>query len=264
MRFRLLALLLVVLFCIPAAATAAPQSEEAGSAIVGGRPASEPYPFMVSVQRKGGSHFCGGSLLRKAWVVTAAHCVADESPAGIQVMLGSEDRTTPGPLFMIREIIVHELYSENGRGNDIALLRLDRNARFKPIKLAGKKQADLWEPGDNARVIGWGSSIFLVGPGSNTLQEVDVPIVGDADCSQTNGPFGFNPTTEVCAGEDTGMKDSCQGDSGGPLMVKDRNGRWFQVGAVSWGMGCGFPLLYGVYAKVGAGPLRTWILSHIK
>jgi secreted trypsin-like serine protease len=261
MRVRSVALLLAVLLCLPGAAAAAPQTGEAGSAIVGGRPASEPYPFMVSVQRKGGNHFCGGSLVRKAWVLTAAHCVQQESPDEIQVMLGSENQTTPGPIFMIREIVVHEHYS--GDGNDIALLRLDRKAKFQPIKLAGKKQADLWEPGDTARVIGWGSSIYLVGPGSNTLQEVDVPIVGDADCSQTNGPFGFDPTTEVCAGEDTGMKDSCQGDSGGPLLVKDPNGRWFQIGAVSWGMGCGFPLLYGVYAKVGAGRLRTWILTRI-
>jgi secreted trypsin-like serine protease len=36
----------------------------------------------------------------------------------------------------------------------------------------------------------------------------------------------------ICAGR--AAKDSCSGDSGGPLVVNE--GRWTQVGIVSWGM----------------------------
>lgn len=35
----------------------------------------------------------------------------------------------------------------------------------------------------------------------------------------------------ICAGR--AAKDSCSGDSGGPLVVNE--GRWTQVGIVSWG-----------------------------
>lgn len=40
-----------------------------------------------------------------------------------------------------------------------------------------------------------------------------------------------------------------QGDSGGPL-VWERNGLWYQVGIVSWGVGCGRPNWHVVYTNI--------------
>ena len=63
--------------------------------IVGGYPVDPAcpnckYEFMVSLQYNGGwgGHFCGGSLVREDWIVTAAHCVQGESPGGIKVRIG--------------------------------------------------------------------------------------------------------------------------------------------------------------------------------
>lgn len=45
------------------------------SEIVGGRPAQpHAWPFMVSLQLRGG-HFCGGTLIARNFVMSAAHCV---------------------------------------------------------------------------------------------------------------------------------------------------------------------------------------------
>lgn len=45
------------------------------SEIVGGQPARpHAWPFMVSLQRRGG-HFCGATLISRNFVLSAAHCL---------------------------------------------------------------------------------------------------------------------------------------------------------------------------------------------
>lgn len=53
----------------------APGCGRRSSRIVGGEPAEErKWPWQVSLQVDS-SHICGGSLISKWWVMTAAHCV---------------------------------------------------------------------------------------------------------------------------------------------------------------------------------------------
>jgi secreted trypsin-like serine protease len=257
MRRTVVAAIVCVVFAalLPTPAPAAP--------ILGGQLASEEYPFMVSVQTApGGDHFCGGSLVAKKIVLTAAHCAQGEKPEGLQVMIGSHTLSDPGTVIGVKKIVAHEQYAKD-ETHDVALLYLKKAAKQKPIRLAGPTEKELWAPGSPSRVIGWGAEIFLVGPGSDDLKEVDVPVVDDADCARMyDNTFGFDPLSMVCAGETTGGKDSCQGDSGGPLMVRD-DAEWIQMGVVSFGLGCGFPLFYGVYARVGDDDLRTWVQSRL-
>lgn len=251
----------------PAAVAATTAPESGPPEIVGGQPAVRgEFPYQVGLLDGAEpdsywAQFCGGSLVGRSTVLTAAHCVEDVAPGELDVLVRTIRLNNSGVRKPVARIIRHPLYNSRTSAYDVAIIKLrtpvanfsDGLARIIPV--VAPSQAALWAPGASATATGWGLTSDG-GEGSTRLRKVSVPIVSDTAC---RGAYGSEMISSVmvCAGQ--AGRDSCEGDSGGPLAVRNGAG-WVQVGVVSWGEGCGEPGFPGVYSEVAA--VRPWILAN--
>jgi len=173
------------------------------------------------------------------------------------VVTGREDLgdTADGQRIKVSAVRVHPDYANST--HDAALLQLASATSSSAIRLAGAADDGLEAAGTPVKVTGWGDTQPTFGLfSSNQLREVDLEVVSDQECGQTN--IGFDAPTGVCAA--ALLKDSCQGDSGGPLFATV-SGQRVQIGVVSYGMSCGLPKFPGVYSEVNNPAIRTWITA---
>uniref|UniRef100_A0A8D2BBM8 Peptidase S1 domain-containing protein n=1 Tax=Sus scrofa TaxID=9823 RepID=A0A8D2BBM8_PIG len=206
------------------------------------------WPWQVSLQTSSGFHFCGGSLISEAWVVTAAHCEGGSSRDHLH-----PSASPPGA--------AHPLWNLHALRNDIALLKLATPARLSgavsPVCLPSTNTS--FPTGSLCATTGWGKTRHngesLKTP--DKLQQAALPIVSSTVCKSYWG----SKVTDVmiCAGA-SGVS-SCMGDSGGPLVCQ-KDGAWTLAGIVSWGSGRCLPFSPGVYARVTK--FVPWILEVLK
>jgi hypothetical protein len=235
--------------------------------IIGGSEAVEDrYSYAVSLQDSNGGHYCGGSLIARDVVLTAAHCQG----VGYKVVLGRHDLDDyDGEALFVKQELPHPEYNEALTDNDFMLMFLDGGSTAENVVTVRlNSESVVPAPGQNAMVMGWGDTdaSTLYQDISDVLMHVDLRVVSNLKCSASKGdawPYdtynGKITDNMLCASADG--QDSCQGDSGGPLVMNGGDAGYdMQIGVVSWGIGCAseFP---GVYARVSQA--YEWIQSEV-
>ncbi|NXW21502.1 OVCH2 protein, partial [Circaetus pectoralis] len=240
------------------------------SRIIGGEEAV-PYswPWQVSVQISD-EHICGGAVLAKEWVVTAAHCFNSKElyrdlwmvVTGLHELTEQEYRQKRS----VKQYIIHPSFNKTTMDSDIALLQLAEPLEFnhyvRPVCLPAKEEAV--QPSRVCVVTGWGAHEEDREKGKK-LHQLEVPILVLDTCQSYYMNLPSKVTQRmICAGFPLEEgKDSCTGDSGGPLVCpsEDNSGFYTLHGITSWGLGCGRKSYPGVYTNVGG--FVDWIKQSV-
>ncbi|KAK9499729.1 hypothetical protein O3M35_002723 [Rhynocoris fuscipes] len=206
--------------------------------LFGEETAPNEFPWMVALQARvnGGIASCGGSIVTKRHVITAAHCVIDLygdrsviNAADLTVITGAHDLRKRSPARHYAEYPVEKIYVRPEfpaqLTHDFAVVVLKKDIKFSdavgPICLS---PTTVYEANKRITIMGWGTSHqYFASP---WLLKGKTTMINRNQCR-------IKPW-EICTRTDPVA--TCSGDSGGPLVVIDNDtNRYFQASLVSYG-----------------------------
>ena len=244
---------LLALFSVLFAGACAPSADVASSPIINGVRETG-YPEVVAVYWSSGATgggLCSGTVIGPYAILTAKHCVFEETasgyravtPAEFQVFVGSDLNSAGG----ITEVhYVSEVRTTAGsnidfdveNGTDIAILLLADEITVTPRAVATSGPT----PDEMVTIVGFGRTSTTVADSAGTKYRgsMFVDRVGMRQISATGSSW------------------TCQGDSGGPMF--DASGA--VTGITSYGIGMNCTMSYSVFVRVAG--FRTLITDALR
>ncbi|KAK9751328.1 Trypsin [Popillia japonica] len=201
------------------------------------RPGEYPWHVALYHARDGDANYtCGGSLISRYHVLTAAHCVSKPisqkllDPENVLVQLGKYylRKSTPGmQTHKVSKITRHPQYESLKYAHDVAVIRLAQPANFTNFV----RPVCLWEGsgdinhllGKFGTVVGWGYD--ETGKLTDELTMLNMPVVSKEVCIYSLPDFypRFTTIETYCAGFTNGSS-ACNGDSGGGMVFQRNTG----------------------------------------
>jgi V8-like Glu-specific endopeptidase len=271
LRLAVLAACAVLGASVMAATAGAHATHRAHTAIVGGSSASPgmlPGIVLIADNLGGGlAAYCTGTVVAPNMVLTAAHCLEDDTGAlepasGFSVVSGTVDpSTTAGQTSGVSQVLIFPQYERAADNGDAGLLILTTPTSAAAVTLA---DSDAYDQSGTVAVAGWG----LTHPTDRTipanLQWANFAIQDYEYCATADNHDGlqFQYGYEFCAGDPTGYTVSvCPGDSGGPAFAQAPGGGLIEVGIVARGDDACDTTVPSIFTRVEL--IQPWIASEI-
>ncbi|XP_067641433.1 serine protease persephone-like isoform X2 [Eurosta solidaginis] len=238
--------------------------------ILGGTPVElGEYPYMVAIGLDNAGtieYNCGGTLIAKSFVLTAAHCLTTRQRP-VMVRMGVVNFTDTEQMKNAVEIGVkrthlHPDYTSASVYNDIAVVELQSDVEYSANVYPTCLYTEPENPSKSSElyVSGWGVIDTRTRDKSNVLLKARQEIVDNSRCNESYAENGFSRrnrigiiSTQLCAHDPTLTRDACQGDSGGPLIVvvDEALSKFRIVAVISVGFSCGTSTP-GIYTRVSS------------
>ncbi|KAI4829178.1 hypothetical protein KUCAC02_023239 [Chaenocephalus aceratus] len=216
-----------------------------GSEIINGKKVPDnKMLFMASVQNSRNKHICGGFLINKDFVVTAAHCDVWNT----SVVLGTHNlKKIDDTMRYSVKRCKHPSYEEVDKFHKNRKATR-RNTTSRPCKEVKENE--------KCQVAGWGPEKNDGSDPVDQLNVVDVTVISQKACKDQIPELGANA---ICTGGKQTLDNGgfCKSDAGGPLVCKGK-----AVGIATVNDNCSFPGLPNFYVDISK--YRSWINACIK
>ncbi|CAK1583070.1 unnamed protein product [Parnassius mnemosyne] len=247
-------------------------NEDQKSRIVGGVDAPEGYAAHMAALVWGDtvkSLMCGGSIVSKQHILTAAHCIdpmvmwGGELMSSFHAVVGSNQWNSNKTIAKFSHHVNHPNWDWVTIKNDIGVLMLEEKLELNARVAIAPLSFEWVHGGTPTSATGWGR----IGTWSSipyNLQLLHMETISPQLCaeaireaSQTWGPAPpLNSEVELCTFHSVGH-GMCNGDSGSALISRETG---CQIGVVSWGFPCaiGAP---DVFVRIN--PYKSFLLATI-